>query len=407
MDVMPATRLALNTWKVLAEKDVGVSHTRQNLPCQDYFEVQVLRSSHGEYLSVVCSDGAGSAKLSEHGSRFVCEWMQELIQSGVQSGKSLEDLQQTEFPSWVESVHKRIEKLAIDGGYRSRDFSCTLIVAVLGESESLFAQIGDGAIVRWDGETYETVFWPDNGEYANVTTFVTSKDYLDHLYCKCLPIRTDEIAVLTDGLQSIALKYSDRTAHDPFFAPMFNALRGKSTAGELQEDFKKFLSSPSVNARTDDDKTLILATRRPNVLLPNSEAVSSSSNGDEAPVSAEPPSTSRERAEAEERQSREEKFSVMTIGEASSASVLLSPLVLADAAQRLEVAPLQLTDETDALVMAVCSTTDQFALTPDHDEVHNDLPGQTMEEPGKVVDVMHSDTLPERGEVASQGSDED
>jgi hypothetical protein len=51
------------------------------------------------------------------------------------------------------------------------------------------------------------------------------------------------------------------TAHPPFFTPIFTGL---ATATAAQEDqiraaLAKFLGSPAVNERTDDDKTLALA----------------------------------------------------------------------------------------------------------------------------------------------------
>ncbi|MGL4552961.1 MAG: PP2C family serine/threonine-protein phosphatase, partial [Gemmataceae bacterium] len=63
-----------------------------------------------------------------------------------------------------------------------------------------------------------------------------------------------------DGLQGLALHYATRTAHGPFFAPLFRALRGADPE-ELGDPMRAFLESPRVNGRTDDDKTLILAAR--------------------------------------------------------------------------------------------------------------------------------------------------
>jgi hypothetical protein len=72
----------------------------------------------------------------------------------------------------------------------------------------------------------------------------------------------DEVSLLTDGLQMLALCLGDKRVHSPFFLPMFRALRATDSTSALQKPFRDFLSSPRVNDRTDDDKTLILATRR-------------------------------------------------------------------------------------------------------------------------------------------------
>ncbi|EOD2289449.1 protein phosphatase 2C domain-containing protein, partial [Escherichia sp. TWPC-MK] len=49
--------------------------------------------------------------------------------------------------------------------------------------------------------------------------------------------------------------------HVPFFTPFFNGLASatQEQLDLLPELLKQFLSSPAVNERTDDDKTLALA----------------------------------------------------------------------------------------------------------------------------------------------------
>jgi hypothetical protein len=66
------------------------------------------------------------------------------------------------------------------------------------------------------------------------------------------------LAMLSDGIELLALCYKDNTAHEPFFTPMFEfAEKPGSTKAELEE----FLESERVCDRTDDDKTLVLAVR--------------------------------------------------------------------------------------------------------------------------------------------------
>jgi hypothetical protein len=131
---------------------------------------------------------------------------------------------------------------------------------------AVFLQIGDGVIVVHDHrDTYRPMFWPATGEYVNTTYFLTDQDAVDRLRLGFWGLRVEEIAILTDGLQSLALQYASRRAHTPFFRPLFARLRRES-GGEsmlLRAELETWLDSDSVNQRTDDDKTLILATRRP------------------------------------------------------------------------------------------------------------------------------------------------
>jgi hypothetical protein len=69
------------------------------------------------------------------------------------------------------------------------------------------------------------------------------------------------MAMLTDGLQMIALDYATKKPHLPFFGPLFSKLRSATNADELEPSLRDFLGSSRVNERTDDDKTLIVATR--------------------------------------------------------------------------------------------------------------------------------------------------
>ena len=69
--------------------------------------------------------------------------------------------------------------------------------------------------------------------------------------------------MLTDGLQPLALNYAAKAAHAPFFVPMFRPLRVAPSGATVLAALRNFLDSPRVNERTDDDKTLILATRVP------------------------------------------------------------------------------------------------------------------------------------------------
>jgi len=62
------------------------------------------------------------------------------------------------------------------------------------------------------------------------------------------------------------LQKAAKAVHGPFFDSMFPAVRRSTASGvdvELSRALGVYLSSAPVNQRTDDDKTLILASRRP------------------------------------------------------------------------------------------------------------------------------------------------
>jgi protein phosphatase 2C-like protein len=257
------------SWRIVQASVVGTSHSELGEVCQDEcFATATFAPDGQEYFVGVLSDGAGSASHGKAGAELACRIGVEIIEQTLQNiNSSSFDL--ATISAWALAVRRHICDSAEAKRLRPRDFACTLLGALLSNSIAAFFQIGDGAIVVRDGDELRPVFWPDSGEYANMTHFVTDDDALAHLRTKLwissipsyLP---DEIAMFSDGLQRLALVYQSQTVHTPFFEPMFSELRKADlqTCDPLTNQLARFLDSTKVNERTDDDKTLVLATRR-------------------------------------------------------------------------------------------------------------------------------------------------
>ncbi|HEY3111527.1 MAG TPA: PP2C family serine/threonine-protein phosphatase, partial [Chloroflexota bacterium] len=168
--------------------------------------------------------------------------------------------------AWLSRFQGRVGLAAEQDGRDRRGFACTFLGAVVADGWAGLVQIGDGAIVVDDGggpDRYAPFVWPRRGEYANETYFATDDRAAEHVDLDLLPRRIDEIALLTDGLQGLVLDYARRAPHGPFFARVFAPFRAASDdCAALSAQLAAFLASPRVRARTDDDTTLILATRR-------------------------------------------------------------------------------------------------------------------------------------------------
>jgi len=70
--------------------------------------------------------------------------------------------------------------------------------------------------------------------------------------------------MFTDGLQHLVLQYSEQTVHSPFFERMLDPIRHSPARGEdrkLSTELETYLGSPAVVSRTDDDLTLVMASR--------------------------------------------------------------------------------------------------------------------------------------------------
>lgn len=249
-------------WKIVLASVAGTSHIKSAQPCQDCSIAGVVCNSEEQhYLVCVVADGAGSAKKGGEGAKIVCISAISSIRATLNSKAFL--LNETSVKKWIREVQIAIQQDAISNQLTNRDYACTLLGAVIGEQQALFFQIGDGAIVASNGYTQGIVFWPDIGLYANMTHFVTENNAMEHLHVTVTNNRIDEVALLSDGLQRLALSFEQHIPHLPFFDPMLEIMRSKQSneCAKLDQQLDLFLNSSSVNERTDDDKTLILATR--------------------------------------------------------------------------------------------------------------------------------------------------
>jgi len=219
-----------------------------------------------EFLIGLVADGAGSTTDGGRGADIACEKARECIIGTLRQDGDLSRITDDTVRVWIGTARDAIAAEAAAGGKRLKDYACTFLGVVAGEGQALFFQVGDGAIVvsTSNGE-YETVFWPEQGEYANTTFFVTDDDFTGHLDIRNGDPAPLEIALFTDGLQTLALSFAQKKAHAGFFRPLFLALRQHPDGGFL--DFScqlsAFLSRDDVSARSDDDKTLVLAVQVP------------------------------------------------------------------------------------------------------------------------------------------------
>jgi Protein phosphatase 2C len=259
-------RMSVGGWRYVAASVIGTSHEKTGAACQDANDCRIYASSAGEKVLVAAvADGAGSAVCGGEGAAATCRALLGLIDEHFGSGRTVEQVTKDKVASWIATIQNLLAEEAKAVSRERRDFACTILGLIVGESCTACLQVGDGVIVLADSEehAYGHVFWPDRGEYANTTHFVTEDGTVEHLQFEFINRRVVEAALLTDGLQTIALNYQQRTAHEPFFKGLFAPLRTAKDgcSRELSDSLAAFLSSPRVNEKTDDDKTLVLASR--------------------------------------------------------------------------------------------------------------------------------------------------
>lgn len=265
-------RLA-NHWRALAVAEIGESHLilTPPLPCQD----ACFAEGSGRPL-VIVADGLGSKPLSHIGADAVVRLVPCYL-SGIEEELSrvldTACLPATESTEWCQAIGRGIlrfaaavlEDLGRQMGHEARAFQCTLLLAIVGEREVFWLQVGDGDLVFQAGDgVLSTVLPPDPGKSADLTLTIRTAQALPTLACGLRP---------SDGLQGIAA-FSDGTGERLVaqesgevarLIPRFFSALASGTLTRL--DILDFLRDRSVWKKTSrDDRCLGLLAKAPAVI---------------------------------------------------------------------------------------------------------------------------------------------
>ncbi|GAA2162996.1 PP2C family serine/threonine-protein phosphatase [Pedococcus bigeumensis] len=125
-------------------------------------------------VQVLClADGAGSASHSEFGAQAVVEEACAMLVDRFVEFATSDDGARVK-AQLLEQLLSKLNNVANRHGVEARDLASTfLCVAVSGE-RFLAAHVGDGAVGYLKNGQLRVISAPDNSEFANQTTFVTS-----------------------------------------------------------------------------------------------------------------------------------------------------------------------------------------------------------------------------------------
>jgi len=253
------------SWRYAGASRIGTAHVALATPCQDAHAVATISDARGgPVLIAVVADGAGSAARSEIGAGLVCASVQAGIHRFVEAGGDLASCARAEAAAWLTAAHGAVLGYASSHDVDARELASTCLIVAAGPTAAVCVQIGDGAIVVDDGDGFAPVFWPQRGEYANTTSFLDAATIADAEF-SIIARPLSRLAMFSDGIQMLALHYATRTAPATFYAGLFATLeaQGPGHSPSLDEALGHLLDRPSILQRTDDDRTLVLASRRP------------------------------------------------------------------------------------------------------------------------------------------------
>ncbi|MCA9835819.1 MAG: protein phosphatase 2C domain-containing protein [Trueperaceae bacterium] len=241
-------------WRTLAASVRGSYHTKQAKGNEDALG---LASTLSADLLLIVSDGAGSAPFASEGSQFLTR-------------KALDLLAHYEMPSarfalecdayaLLFKLKQALTQFAEEQNRVSGDFAATFLAVMVGELYTLAIQVGDGAIIALD-HANELTFLTQafHGDYTSETVFLSSDSALVQASVGVYPSdRYKAFALLSDGLEPVALQ-GGKPFKD-FFMPLFAFVQSEGSVSQKLSNLATFLDGEQMNARTHDDKTLILA----------------------------------------------------------------------------------------------------------------------------------------------------
>jgi hypothetical protein len=210
------------------------------------------------------SDGAGTADLGGQGASLVCRSL--TVRARQHFFRVAELPTDEEIAGWYDDTRDWIGAVALRRDRALRDFAATSVFVISTGAETVIAHVGDGCAVLRDEDLgiWVAPSWPHQGEFASTTFFVTDHEGLQ-LRISRHKSRISAIAVFSDGIERLALDFAARTPSQQFFDSITSPVIASESRGrdaQLSQQLKDYLGSKKINARTDDDKSLVIAVRK-------------------------------------------------------------------------------------------------------------------------------------------------
>lgn len=247
------------SWSYYAASVTGTSHLKNGVPKQDYIQTEIF----DKYFISIIADGAGTAKYSDISASLLCHFIMKKAKKYLGTNELI-TMDKNIIEQWIKKFQNILHRIKrAYHTYDIRHFASTMILSIISDSMGMFCQIGDGCIVINHDSLLKCVFWPQNGEYINTTNFVTDKNVSQKIMFKFINGNIQQLSVFTDGLENVALNFSEHKPYLPFFSPFFNIVP-EASSGEnkdLSNALSEFLNSELINKKTDDDKTIIFAIK--------------------------------------------------------------------------------------------------------------------------------------------------
>ncbi|MBK9284039.1 MAG: protein phosphatase 2C domain-containing protein [Sphingobacteriaceae bacterium] len=279
-----------DSWFIVSASAIGKSHIIDSIPCQDN---HYCLSIDKEWGIIISCDGAGSAKNSHIGSKYISNeiaplYFKDLILSNQWNSKNnlptQEEWEVLARKTFI-NIYDDLINFALENKFETSSLACTIIVLIYSPIGLLISHIGDGRAGYSNKQgDWNPLMIPHKGIESNQTIFLTSNAWIKNKDLKLSGVNIPEsyvlnekpsaFTVMSDGceLHSYECSIIDKETnkwYDPnlpypnFFKPLINNLRlmhkdnvpaydANNIWGEFIEKGTKGLSGEP------DDKTMIL-----------------------------------------------------------------------------------------------------------------------------------------------------
>ncbi len=277
----------ITSWVLVGASVRGNGHIQSNMPCQDNHKYECLGNGWG--IAVV-SDGAGSAKHSELGSKVVAErgvfHFKNLIEK---EGWMKNDVLPTDV-EWLQksyytlkNIRNEVELVAQKNKVELKSLSATCLVVIYSPKGLLAVHVGDGRMgYKSTSGEWRSMMTPHKGDEANQTIFLVSDFWSIPNYVMSGVLVPESIvvrepvkafALMSDGCENTSWKcttmnpatgkyYDQNKPFEGFFNPLEETLLSFHKENVPEEERKakwyKFIESGTSGfVKEQDDKTMI------------------------------------------------------------------------------------------------------------------------------------------------------
>lgn len=232
----------------------GRGHIKNKVPCQDKTKTVFENDTY----VIALADGAGSAKLSHYGADCVVKSTTELFTENFDKLYSNPDGRKVKIQI-IDKVLADIKAKADELECTSKDLASTMLAVAVNSDRFIIVHIGDGVVGYLDDSELKIASSPSNGEHANETYFVTSKDAINTM--KLFKGNIKNIAgfiLMSDGTEQSLYNKKNNSLNQVVIKLMQrNILLDKNVmCKQLESTFKNI-----INTRTYDDCSVALLCR--------------------------------------------------------------------------------------------------------------------------------------------------